>query len=66
MVNNLPQNLTSATEDSADNTRILKASSPTFKYDYRSGNYLPDNVQETFTSLFRSCSEISSGLTIPS
>jgi hypothetical protein len=63
---NLFQNLLNVSTDLSDNTRILKASNPVFKYDYRSGNYLPDRVQDIFTSLFKSFSEISAGMQLPS
>ena len=49
-------------EEMYDSSRYLKFYNPVFKYDYKSGDYLPKTQQKLYTHLFTSISDITNSV----
>jgi len=49
-------------EELSDDFRYWRFSNPIFRYDYKSGDYLPKTYKEIYTYLFTSVAELSGGL----
>mgnify|MGYP000008462146 CR=1 FL=1 len=47
-------------EEASESSRFLKFDNPTFKYDYKSGNYFPPINNEIFSHLFTTIADITS------
>lgn len=53
-------------EETSNNYRYWRFSNPMFKYDYKSGDYLPKFVKETYTHLFTTGTDLSGITKLPS
>jgi len=49
-------------EENANETRALRFYSPTFAYDYKTGNYFPKFYQENVTYLLSTFADLTGGL----
>jgi hypothetical protein len=61
-VNSVSSQTTSAIQEGTNDQRFMRFTNPIFQYDFKVGNYMPDDVKKMNPHLFNTIKDITTGL----